>query len=76
MGRLELEYNEVKKSMAEATPVGADRSGPEVVLPGLADDIAQAVAFLCSDRAAFISGCDLRIDGGLVAAMRRPSGAP
>ncbi len=69
MGRLELEHNEVKREMAALTPVGGTRTGPETVLPGLADDIAAAVMFLCSDRAAFISGCDLRVDGGLVAAI-------
>lgn len=73
MGRLELEHNAVKKRMAEITPVGGERSGTEVPLPGSTDDVAQAVAFLCSDRAAFVSGCDLRVDGGLVAAMRRRS---
>jgi len=51
------------------TPVGADRSGSGTVLPGRVDDIASAVAFLCSDRASFVSGCDIRVDGGLAAAM-------
>jgi NAD(P)-dependent dehydrogenase (short-subunit alcohol dehydrogenase family) len=32
-------------------------------------DIAATVKFLCSEEAAFISGCDLRVDGGLIAAM-------
>jgi NAD(P)-dependent dehydrogenase (short-subunit alcohol dehydrogenase family) len=41
------------------------------VLPGRADDIANTVAFLCSDRASFVSGCDVRVDGGLIAAMNR-----
>jgi len=27
------------------------------------------VAFLCSERASFVSGCDIRVDGGLLAAM-------
>ena len=69
MGRLELEHNEIKKTMAAMTPVGGDRTGADTVLPGLTTDIADTVAFLCSDRAAFISGCDIRVDGGLVAAM-------
>ncbi len=70
MGRLELEHNEIKKTMAAMTPVGGDRTGPDTVLPGLTTDIADAVAFLCSDRAAFISGCDIRVDGGLIAVMQ------
>jgi NAD(P)-dependent dehydrogenase (short-subunit alcohol dehydrogenase family) len=72
MGRLELEHHPIKVQMAEMTPVGAGRDGGGSVLPGRTDDIAQAVAFLCSDAAAFVSGCDVRVDGGLVAAMNRP----
>jgi NAD(P)-dependent dehydrogenase (short-subunit alcohol dehydrogenase family) len=71
MGRLELEHNPIKNFMAELTPVGGERSGPDTVLPGLTDDIANAVAFLCTDQASFISGCDIRVDGGLIAAMNR-----
>jgi NAD(P)-dependent dehydrogenase (short-subunit alcohol dehydrogenase family) len=69
MGRLELVHNPIKMRMAEMTPVGGNRSGSDTVLPGRADDIANTVAFLCSDRAAFVSGCDVRVDGGLIAAM-------
>jgi NAD(P)-dependent dehydrogenase (short-subunit alcohol dehydrogenase family) len=69
MGRLELEHNEIKKWMAAITPVGGDRTDSDTVLPGFVADIANVVSFLCSDRAAFVSGCDLRVDGGLVAAM-------
>jgi NAD(P)-dependent dehydrogenase (short-subunit alcohol dehydrogenase family) len=67
MGRLELENQEMMRAMVDATPVkrpGASR------LPGRAEDIAQLVAFLCSDAASFISGCDIRVDGGLVGATR------
>lgn len=69
MGRLELQNNPIKQWMAEQTPVGGDRSDSDTVLPGRVDDIAEAVAFLCSDRASFISGCDVRVDGGLTAAL-------
>jgi len=69
MGRLELEHNPIKTWMAEITPVRAGRCDDGTVLPGRADDIASAIAFLCSDAASFVSGCDLRVDGGLVAAM-------
>jgi NAD(P)-dependent dehydrogenase (short-subunit alcohol dehydrogenase family) len=34
------------------------------------DEIAALAAFLESDGAAFISGCDIRVDGGLVGAAR------
>ncbi|ARP50391.1 MULTISPECIES: 3-oxoacyl-[acyl-carrier-protein] reductase [Caproicibacterium] len=33
--------------------------------PGLPEDVAQAVAFLASDRAAYITGVVLRVDGGM-----------
>lgn len=76
MGRMELEQNDIKYWLAAQTPVGGGRTGPDTVLPGLVDDIAQTVAFLCSDQAAFISGCDIRVDGGLVGALRhQESGA-
>jgi NAD(P)-dependent dehydrogenase (short-subunit alcohol dehydrogenase family) len=69
MGRLELEHNPIKHWMAELTPVGGDRTGPDAVLPGLTADIAAVVTFLCSEQAAFVSGCDVRVDGGVTAAM-------
>jgi NAD(P)-dependent dehydrogenase (short-subunit alcohol dehydrogenase family) len=72
MGRLELTENPVKEHLAELTPITSPRQGPDPVLPGHTGDIADAVAFLCSERAAFISGCDLRVDGGLIGAMNRP----
>lgn len=34
---------------------------------GLADDIAKAALFLCSDDAGFINGTDLVVDGGMIA---------
>jgi NAD(P)-dependent dehydrogenase (short-subunit alcohol dehydrogenase family) len=68
MGRLELEHNPIKTWMSEITPVGGGRSG-DTVLPGRTEDIANTVAFLCSGHAAFVSGCDIRVDGGLIAAM-------
>jgi NAD(P)-dependent dehydrogenase (short-subunit alcohol dehydrogenase family) len=69
MGRLELQHHEIKKWMAKITPVGTRVNDADTVLPGRIDDIAEAVAFVCSPRASFISGCDLRVDGGLLAAM-------
>ncbi len=36
---------------------------------GSIDEIASAGAFLLSDQAAFITGTDLLIDGGVIAAM-------
>lgn len=40
---------------------------------GTPDDIAAAAEFLVSERASFITGTDLLVDGGVVAAVRTPS---
>jgi NAD(P)-dependent dehydrogenase (short-subunit alcohol dehydrogenase family) len=72
MGRLELSKQPVMVEMAANTPVQRDPTAP---LPGRASDIAAAVAFLCSDRASFISGCDLRVDGGLIGSSHHPDPA-
>jgi NAD(P)-dependent dehydrogenase (short-subunit alcohol dehydrogenase family) len=62
MGRKEAETNPAAAAVADATPMG--RWGSPL-------DIAAAVAFLTSDAASFITGCDLRIDGGVTPALRR-----
>ncbi len=72
MGRLELVHNPIKEQMAARTPVRSARQDPHAALPGHETDIADAVAFLCSEQASFVSGCDVRVDGGLVAAMQHP----
>ncbi len=36
------------------------------------DEVAAAISFLCSPRASFITGIDLRVDGGLTAALPVP----
>lgn len=70
MGRLELERQPIIPQMIELTPV----KRPDGPLPGRTDDIAALVAFLESDAAAFISGCDIRVDGGLVGAAKHMLG--
>lgn len=70
MGRLEFERQPIIPQMIELTPVKRS-DGP---LPGRTDDVAAIVAFLESDGAAFISGCDIRLDGGLVGAARHMLG--
>jgi 3-oxoacyl-[acyl-carrier protein] reductase len=47
---------EMMQAVVEATPLKRE---------GTVDDIAAAVAFLCSQRAAFITGHTLVVDGGL-----------
>jgi len=63
MGRLEMEGDELMALMIAATQV--KRAG-HVPLPGRPEDIAALAAFLCSEEASFISGCDIRVDGGLM----------
>jgi 3-oxoacyl-[acyl-carrier protein] reductase len=48
---------EVKKQMLTAIPLGR---------PGTARDVAEAVKFLASDSAAYITGQTLHVDGGMV----------
>jgi NAD(P)-dependent dehydrogenase (short-subunit alcohol dehydrogenase family) len=67
MGRAELAgpFGDVMRTMV-------DTSGTQRL--GTPDDIAAVVAFLVSPAASFITGTDVLVDGGVVAAMR--SGAP
>lgn len=62
MGRQELAgpHGEMMRNMVSAS--GAKRLGTP-------DDIANAAAFLLSDRAAFITGTDLLVDGGVIATL-------
>jgi NAD(P)-dependent dehydrogenase (short-subunit alcohol dehydrogenase family) len=60
MGRAEAASNPAAKQLLATVPLGA------YVQPL---DIAAAIAFLVSPSARFITGCDLKIDGGLQAAL-------
>jgi NAD(P)-dependent dehydrogenase (short-subunit alcohol dehydrogenase family) len=62
MGRQEMKSKPIMTQMVAVTPLQRQ---------GVADDIAAGVEFLCSDAASFISGIDLRIDGGMVPVMLR-----
>jgi NAD(P)-dependent dehydrogenase (short-subunit alcohol dehydrogenase family) len=61
MGRAENDRNPAAARVVNATPLGRW---------GMAMDIASAVEFLISDAAGFITGTDLRIDGGVMPALR------
>jgi len=60
MGRLEFDNQPAMKQMVDLTPI--QRWGEP-------DDIAAAVEFLCSTAASYISGTDLRVDGGITARL-------
>ena len=62
MGRLELEEGatEQMQGMLDMSPI------PRI---GTAEDIASAVEWLASPAASFVTGCDLRVDGGVIAAI-------
>ncbi len=57
MGRYEVDHGEAAGELLKETPIR--RWGTPM-------DIAQAASFLASDAASFITGTDLRIDGGMV----------
>lgn len=63
MGRAELdsESGPFMRAMVDASAAGR---------LGSPEDIAGAAAFLLGDQAAFITGADLLVDGGVVAALR------
>jgi len=58
MGRLLLDRPDVEESFVRAEPL--KRMGE----PG---EIGEAVAWLCSDRASYVTGLPLPVDGGLIA---------
>jgi NAD(P)-dependent dehydrogenase (short-subunit alcohol dehydrogenase family) len=58
---LESEIGDIYRAMVEASPV--KRMAPP-------DEIASAAAFLLGPDAGFVTGSDLLIDGGVIAAMR------
>lgn len=64
MGAREFEKSRTKRKMFERTPLKRE---------GTMLEIADAIEFLASDRASFISGTDLLVDGGLAAALAEGS---
>ena len=60
MGRQEAEENAQLRAMIERVPLGRMGQG---------DEIAAVAEFLCSPAASYVSGCDIRVDGGAVAEL-------
>jgi NAD(P)-dependent dehydrogenase (short-subunit alcohol dehydrogenase family) len=62
MGALEYQHQPMKYEYLRRTPLSRE---------GTMLEMADVVEFLASDRASFITGIDLLVDGGLTAALRR-----
>lgn len=60
MGRQEQKARPQMATMLARTPLGRY---------GSADEIATVAAFLCSPAASFVSGSDIKVDGGMLAVM-------
>jgi NAD(P)-dependent dehydrogenase (short-subunit alcohol dehydrogenase family) len=60
MGALELEARPAKRRLLDQSPLRRE---------GTMLEIADAIEFLVSDKASFISGTDLLVDGGVAAAI-------
>ena len=65
-GRQEAEAHTSMQMLVQQTPLGRE---------GQAEEVAAVVAFLLSDEASFVSGTDVLVDGGVVAAMHALAGA-
>jgi NAD(P)-dependent dehydrogenase (short-subunit alcohol dehydrogenase family) len=61
MGRQEADAHEVMAMLVRSSALARE---------GLPDEVAAGVAFLLSDEATYVTGVDLTIDGGVIAAMR------
>ena len=61
MGRQEADTHEVMAMLVKSSALARE---------GRAEEVAAGVAFLLSDEASYVTGVDLTIDGGVIAAVR------
>lgn len=59
----------VSRAQAEAEFLAQNRPHIELKRPGRSEEVASAVVFLASEEASFITGTNLRVDGGSVASI-------
>lgn len=64
MGAIEFERSPAKHRLLAATPAGRECTMLEIV---------DVIDFLVSERASFLSGTDILVDGGMIAALRYPA---
>lgn len=60
MGRIEMAASPQAQRMLERIPLKR---------VGVGDEVASLAVFLCSAQASYINGCDIKVDGGMLAAL-------
>jgi NAD(P)-dependent dehydrogenase (short-subunit alcohol dehydrogenase family) len=59
----------IRREAAEAEVLRTNRPHSELRRAGMVEEVTAAVAFLASERASFITGTSVRVDGGSVASI-------
>lgn len=65
MGRAEMESGAGASQVVAASALGR---------PARPEELASVIAFLCSEAASYVTGCDILVDGGSVAALQAARG--
>jgi len=63
------DQNGVSREEAVQSFLEEERPYLELKRRGRPEEVAAAIAFLCSDQASFVVGANYRVDGGSVGAM-------
>jgi NAD(P)-dependent dehydrogenase (short-subunit alcohol dehydrogenase family) len=65
MSRMQEQQTPIQAEIIKNSPLGR-RARPE--------EVANVVSFLTSERASFVTGCDVLVDGGMATTMPSTSG--